>query len=211
MRARDFAASCLDAYYAKGPSIGGERGDFYTAANVSLFPHAIGRFVDAAIERLGGAGVRVVELGGGTGELAARLARDITIVEPSPSLRAAQQARGLRSVPSLADVPQGPTVVLANEVLDALAPHRVWRTTEGPRESYVAWRDGRFVEEPGPLSPEVAPFVPAALEVGAKTEIGLGARELLASLAKATTSCIAVFLDYARDEPRDTMRGFREH
>src|SRR5438067_9961583 len=45
MRARDFVAACIEAYYARGPEIG-ERGDFYTAANVSLFPNAMRRFVD---------------------------------------------------------------------------------------------------------------------------------------------------------------------
>lgn len=210
MRARDAMALCLDAYYARGPAIG-ERGDFYTAANVSLFPHAMRRFVDAAIERLGGH-ARVVEIGGGSGELAAKLARDATIVERSPTLRASQEARGLRTVASLADLgAPGPTVVLANEVLDALPAHRVWMTSDGPREGYVALRDGKLVEEAGPLSPEVASFVPAGLEPGDKCEVNLASRGLFADLAKATTKCVAVFLDYGIGASRDTLRGFRDH
>src|SRR5437879_507122 len=121
MRVRDWMARALDAYYGAGPEIGAA-GDFYTASNVSLFPHAMRRFVDAAVGRLQGA--RIVELGGGMGEVAAKLGRDVVVVEPSDGLRARQTRLGLKTVPSLSELGPAPTVVLANEVLDALPVHR---------------------------------------------------------------------------------------
>jgi SAM-dependent MidA family methyltransferase len=115
-------------------------------------------------------------------------------------------------VASLDELAPAPTVLLANEVLDALPVHRVWMTREGPREGYVALAaDGSFVEQPGPLSPELVDLIPE-LEIGAKIEVDLAARDLLASLARSTTRCFAVFLDYGTSgSPGDTLRGFREH
>src|SRR5207248_9457047 len=45
MRVRDFMEAALydpeEGYYARGPAIGGQGADFYTASNVSLFPQAL--------------------------------------------------------------------------------------------------------------------------------------------------------------------------
>lgn len=211
--ARDFMEAALydpeGGYYAKGPSIG-ERGDFYTAANVSLFPHALRRFVDAAVARLEGA--RVLELGGGAGELAAKMGRPVTVIEPSAGLAAAQRARGLDVVRALDELKPAPSVVLANEVLDALPAHRIVATESGLFEARVAWRDGAFVETSGELSPAVRDEARAlALEPGQAAEVCLDAARLLADLAKAAPRCIVLFLDYGRDGPGDSLRGFCEH
>ena len=225
LRVRDFVEMALHdplhGYYAKGPAIGAA-GDFYTASNVSLFPHAVKRFVDAAIDRLDGA--RVVELGGGVGHLAAHLGHKTTLVEPSPGLAAAQRARGLDVVASLDALRPAPTVFLANEVLDALPVHRVRMTEEGMREVYLdAGEDGALHETLGPLSrPDLdaaarrlAPLLPP----GCAAEVNLDAADLLRAMARAAPRCIALFLDYGgaperiygEHAPEGTLRGFHQH
>ena len=225
LRVRDFLEMALhdprEGYYAKGPAIGAE-GDFYTASNVSLFPHALKRFVDAAVERLGGA--RVVELGGGAGHVAAHLGHETLLVEPSAGLAAAQRARGLEVAASLDALRPAPTVVLANEVLDALPIHRLLSTPEGIREGYLDTdAEGTLREVPGPLSDprleEAARRLAPLLPPGCAAEVNLDAAALLESLARAAPRCIALFLDYGgaperiygEHAPAGTLRGFHQH
>lgn len=217
-RVRDVLADALRDYYAKGPVIGPE-GDFYTAANATLFPGALRRFVDAARERLGG-DARVVELGGGAGHVAAALGDGVTIVEPSPGLAEVQRARGLHVAPSLDALEPAPTVFLANEVLDALPVHRLRRTEEGMRECSL---DADLREVPGPLSrpelEEAAARLAPHLPVGCAAEVNLDAAHLLADLRRAAPRAIVLFLDYGGEParlygdhaPEGTLRGFHQH
>ncbi len=224
LRVRDFLEMALhdprEGYYAKGAAIGAE-GDFYTASNVSLFPGALARFVKAAMERLEGA--RLVELGGGTGALAAALQVPVTAVEPNAGMAERQRAQGLHVVASLEELRPAPTVFLANEVLDALPVHRLLGTPEGVREGYLDAVDGALVEVPGPLStPELvnaaarlAPHLPP----GAAVEVNLDAAALLSQMARAAPRGYALFLDYGgaperlygEGRPGGMLRGFRRH
>lgn len=208
MRVRDFMEAALTAYYSRGPEIGA-RGDFYTASNVSLFPHALARFVKAALQHLDNA-ARVVELGGGRGDLAKHLGVDITIVEPMTGMAKRQEARGLGVVSSLDELRAVPTVFVANELLDALPVHRVHGTPEGAREGYVAWTTGRFAETLGPLSDA---RLPIDIPEGSVVEVCLAAGDLLDAIGNAAPRSIALFLDYASPGPRPggTLRGFHEH
>lgn len=224
LRVRDFMEIALydprEGYYAKGPAIGAG-GDFYTASNVSLFPHALARFVKDAIDRLDGA--RVVELGGGAGEVARGLGLEVTIVEPSPGLAERQRARGLQVVSSLDELRPAPTVFLANEVLDALPVHRLLATPEGVREAYLLMEDDGLVEVPGPLSEKglarAAERLAPHLALGASVEVCLDAGGLLDAMSRAAPSFLALFLDYG-GEPAElygperaggTLRGFHQH
>ncbi|HVM44808.1 MAG TPA: SAM-dependent methyltransferase [Candidatus Thermoplasmatota archaeon] len=207
MRVRDFMERALAEYYGRGPDIGAE-GDFYTASNVSLFPHALSRFVKAAIERMETA--RVVELGGGRGDLAKHLGVDITIVEPMAGLAAKQEARGLQVAASLGELRPAPTVFVANELLDALPVHRVHGTAHGPREGYVTWSEGAFHETLGRMSD---PRLPTDVPEGAVVEVNLAAGDLLDAMAAVAPRFLALFLDYAAPPPRagGTLRGFHRH
>ncbi|MFA5860861.1 MAG: SAM-dependent methyltransferase [Candidatus Thermoplasmatota archaeon] len=219
---RDFMDAALydadEGYYSKGPRIGGEGADFYTASNVSLFPNALGRFVKAAVERMGGV-ARVVELGAGEGDLAKRLGFEITVVEVSAGLAKKQEAMGLQVVRGLDELREAPTIFIANEVLDALPVHRVVMAVSGLRELYV---DASFREVEGALSPalDTAARRLAWLPIGARAEVNLAARELLVAMARAGPKSLALFLDYgARQSERlygehamdGTLRGFRAH
>lgn len=214
LRVDEFMRAALydpeEGYYAKGARIGGEHADFYTSANVSLFPHALRRFVHAATARLGDA--RVVELGGGTGGLAVALERAVTVVEPHEGMARMQQARGLHVARSMGELTPATTLFLANEVLDALPVRRIVMTDEGAREVHVNVEDERFVETLAPLPDDLAPLA-EGLEPGVVREVSPDVGALLAAMARAAPRGLALFLDYGDGAPRPggTLRGFREH
>ena len=153
-------------YYAAGARKLGADGDFITAPEVSpLFGRALARQVAEVAALVGGDAV--LELGPGSGALAAALLPELArlgaaparylMLEPSPDLRERQRARlaALR-VPTelvwLERLPERPIVgtILANEVLDALPCERFVVRDGAPRELAVAVREGALalVERP---------------------------------------------------------------
>jgi SAM-dependent MidA family methyltransferase len=130
-------------YYVAGARKFGAAGDFVTAPELTpLFARSLAVQLDAIRERSGG---DVLELGAGTGRLAADLLaslRDATprdwryrILEPSPELRDRQRATIERDAPGFAarvewidSLPERiDGVILMNEVLDAIPIHIVVR------------------------------------------------------------------------------------
>lgn len=140
-------------YYSRGPRIGGEGADFSTSVSFESFRRAIATLV----ERLGVP--RVVELGAGTG-LLARTVKELVpgveyvTVDVSPALRTHQAAvPGVRAVATTRELSPGPTLVFANEWLDAFPVRRV---VGGPGDSLLeihvdVARDGAFRERLLPL------------------------------------------------------------
>ncbi len=134
-------------YHTKDPF--GVAGDFVTAPEISqVFGELIGLWLAAAWQGAGRPSpFRLVELGPGRGQLMADLIRatakvpgfleaaDIHLVESSRRLRDMQQ----KKLPALnttwhdtfADVPRGPTFLIANEFFDALPIHQLIRTETG--------------------------------------------------------------------------------
>ncbi len=147
-------------YYAAGATKLGAAGDFVTAPELTpLFAAALATQV---VEILAVTSRReVVELGGGSGRLAAELlnalaARDAlpsryAILEPSPDLRERQRATiardALRHVARVEWVAALPPVidgaVIANEVLDAMPVHLIARRGTEWLEQGVTWDDAR--------------------------------------------------------------------
>jgi SAM-dependent MidA family methyltransferase len=129
-------------YYSAGGVKIGRGGDFTTAPEVSdLFSQCVARQVSEVLERTGGS---VLELGAGTGRMAASvlttlaslgaLPEQYAILEVSADLRERQRARIQQLPVQLRDrvtwldaLPSKPIrgVILANEVLDALPCQRV--------------------------------------------------------------------------------------
>ena len=135
-------------YYSAGARKFGPDGDFVTAPEISpAFGRCLATQCAEVLAALGGGAV--VELGAGTGSLAAELlaalARDgcvpqrYAILERSADLRERQRARLAVLEPALAArvewLDEIPTsfrgVLLANEVLDALPVERFRRTADG--------------------------------------------------------------------------------
>jgi NADH dehydrogenase [ubiquinone] 1 alpha subcomplex assembly factor 7 len=162
----------------------GAGGDFVTSPEISqMFGELIGLWMASVWRQMGAPeNVRIVELGPGRGTLmhdalrAAKVVQDfrtaivLHLVEISPALQKAQQ-RVLEDadVPiqwhtALEDVPTGPTILIANEFLDALPVHQAVRLTDGWHERVIDIApDGRFYA--GTAS-EPLPFFEAAMPRG---------------------------------------------
>jgi NADH dehydrogenase [ubiquinone] 1 alpha subcomplex assembly factor 7 len=143
----------------------GAGGDFVTSPEISqMFGELIGLWMASVWQQMGAPeNVRIVELGPGRGTLmhdalrAARVVRDfrsaivLHLVEISPALQKTQQ-RALEEIDvpvqwhaALEDVPTGPTILIANEFIDALPVHQAVRLSDGWYERVVDIApDGRF-------------------------------------------------------------------
>lgn len=203
-------------YYASGAAKFGSAGDFFTAPEISpLFGRCLARQVGQVLAGLPG---EVLELGPGTGRLAADLLlvleadgilpRRYLLLELSAHLRARQRATLLEHVPHLMDrvqwldrLPDAITgVVLANEVLDAVPVHLVAWHEEGPRERGVTLAGGDFAWDDRPLASDPLRAAVAALDplppAPYVSEMGLRARALVASLAARLARGLLLFVDY---------------
>ena len=146
-------------YYSAGQHKFGAGGDFVTAPEISpLFGRCVARSCAAVLEATGGS---LLEFGAGSGRLAADLLGELAaldclpesylVLERSAELRQRQQHTLQRELPQLADrvswldTLPGPGyrgVVLANEVLDAMACER-WRWNGARVEQYFVVPDGQ--------------------------------------------------------------------
>ena len=206
-------------YYSAGMQKFGPAGDFVTAPGLgSVFGRCLARVVGDALDQLGG-GV-VLEVGGGTGALAAdvlealqaRPPRQYLLLELSADLRERQRARLAAQVPGLLDrvqwldrLPAAPLtgVLIANEVLDALPVERVTMQDGQPRQLGVCLRDGGFawsaVEASAALEAEVRAIerdIGAALPEGYSSELSLRQPGWLGALAAVLGRGLALFTDY---------------
>ncbi len=149
----------------------GARGDFITAPEVSqMFGEMIGLWMAAVWKQMGApATLHVIELGPGRGTMmndALRAARvmpgfreaiALHLVEISPALMAQQERTlGHLSIPlnwhrALAEVPNGPAIIVANEFFDALPVHQAVKTEQGWHERLIE------IDAAGQLAFTIAP------------------------------------------------------
>ena len=135
----------------------GAAGDFITAPEVSqMFGELIGVWMAAVWRQMGApADVRIIELGPGRGTMmadalrAARMVKDfydavvLHLIEVSPRLQELQRQRlqgfGLQIVwhTALADVPGGPSIIVANEFIDTLPVHQAVKRNDGWHQRVV--------------------------------------------------------------------------
>jgi SAM-dependent MidA family methyltransferase len=206
-------------YYAAGARKFGADGDFVTAPEMTpLFARALAAPV---ADILAATATRdVVELGAGSGALAADLlatlaAKDALpgryrILEVSPDLRARQQAALAHRVPDLAArvewldaMPASiDGAVLMNEVLDAVPPHVIARRGGAWFERGVAC-DGRLQWQERPLADEALVALarerfPAAGDYA--SEVNPAAEALVATLAQRMTGGAMLAIDYGFPE-----------
>ena len=189
----DYMAACLAdpryGYYATRDPLGAA-GDFTTAPEISqMFGEMVGVWLAGAWEGMGRpAPVRLVELGPGRGTLMAdalRAARasgladaaEVWLVETSPALRAQQAERvdGALWAARLEEVPEGPTLLLANEFFDALPIRQFLASAEGWRERLLglsgdalAWGLSEPLPGESPGEGAWAELCPALETVGAE-------------------------------------------
>lgn len=235
----DYMQACLSdpehGYYRRQPAIGAA-GDFVTAPEISqVFGELIGLWCAVVWQQMGAPPrVNLIELGPGRGTLmrdalrATRIvpgfrdALSVHLVDSNATLRE-MQTRTLEDAGApltfhddAADVrfPDGPTIVVANEFLDAL-PVDQFVFAEGrwcPRAVTVS--DDQFQFVPDPAAGPAAPAVPRGLtpQEGDIFEVcarhALYADTLLATCA-ARGPLAALFIDYGHASTGfgDTLQG----
>src|SRR5579863_8277283 len=160
MPVADYMRLCLThpqyGYYIARDPFGAD-GDFITAPEVSqMCGELIGIWMAAVWRQMGAPdNVRIVELGPGRGTLladalrAAGVVKDfhaavvLHLVEISPKLAQLQQQRleafdlQMAWHTRLADVPGGPSIIIANEFIDALPVYQAVKQADGWHERVV--------------------------------------------------------------------------
>jgi len=204
-------------YYAAGAAKLGAAGDFVTAPELTpLFAAALATQVAAILAATGRR--EIVELGGGSGRLAADLltalaARDAlptryAILEVSPDLaqrqrevlaRCAAAPRGcVEWIAALPEAIDG--VVIANEVLDAVPVHVVARRDGKWLERGVTWNAacGALAWDERPAAPQLAALAAARFPPDGDytSEINPAAEALVENVGRRLAAGAALFVDY---------------
>ncbi|MCL6627389.1 SAM-dependent methyltransferase [Alicyclobacillus shizuokensis] len=227
-----------DGYYNRCVRIGEEGGDFYTASGMPLFAHTLALWAERNWRRWRRPRyLQVVEIGPGQGEFAqtflsawrARMSDACelryVLLERAPGLQRLQYER-LRSCPETVwdDIlPDWPTLVVGNEVLDALPVERVRRRRDGWDQAWVVWDEDRnglalsWRPTDGPVADLAYRYVDCPVDCQAEVAVSL--TEFFDRLRRMAALLSAVFFDYGitREEwqagvrPHGTLRGYRGH
>ena len=214
-------------YYATRPGIGR---DFITAPEISqVFGELIGLWLVHEWRAMGSpAEFRLVEIGPGRGVLmrdALRLAMmaggaefaeamRLTLVEPSPAMREVQR-EGLSSaqpdfVSTLAEVPAGPMLLVANEYLDCLPARQFHRDGDAWRECVIGLDAAGALVFGLAADEQRAPDGAAASSAAVEVQTGLDL--IIADLFARTAPFRALFVDYgpADTAPGDSLRSYKD-
>ncbi|MBW8457771.1 MAG: class I SAM-dependent methyltransferase [Thiobacillus sp.] len=227
-------------YYAAGAMKFGATGDFVTAPEMTpLFGRTLAHAIAPVLaERSIGnkPGGEVLELGAGSGRLAADLLGELerldalparySILEVSADLRQRQQEVLARNLPQLAGrvhwLDALPAhfngVILGNEVLDALPAELVHWTENGPLSRGVIVKGGAFAWQDRPIADSLLRARTNALDLapGYVSEINLAADALIASLAQCLDRGVILMIDYGFGQseyyhPQRHMGTLRAH
>ena len=201
-------------YYAAGAMKFGAAGDFVTAPEMTpLFGRTLAHALAPVLAETGG---EALELGAGSGRLAADLLGELerldalparySILEVSADLRQRQQEILARDLPQLAGrvrwldaLPAHFSgVILGNEVLDALPAEMVHWTENGPLSRGVIVEGEAFAWQDRPIADPVLRARADALDLapGYVSEINLAADALIASLAQCLGRGLILMIDY---------------
>ena len=207
-------------YYAAGATKFGAAGDFITAPEVSrVFGAVVARQCAEALDAIDGGAI--LEIGAGSGKLAADMLETLEsiealpetyrILEVSADLRERQQAYVEERVPHLADrvewlsgLPQAHRgVIVANEVLDALPVERFVRRDDGVSRQCVTVGDGGFSWTEEPASENLARVVSRieaelgrALPAGFTSEVSLAGANWITDVAESLAEGMVFLFDY---------------
>ncbi|WP_170573398.1 class I SAM-dependent methyltransferase [Ruegeria atlantica] len=177
MSVADYTTECMlhptHGYYTTRDPLG-VKGDFVTAPEISqMFGELIGLALAQSWQDQGHPEHFVLaELGPGRGTLMADILRatarvpgfhdaaEVVLFEASPTLRAIQaktlKGHEPRWIGSVADLPEAPLYLVANEFFDALPVRQFVRDGNGWRERLIGSEDGALTWGLGPQAEQVA-------------------------------------------------------
>jgi NADH dehydrogenase [ubiquinone] 1 alpha subcomplex assembly factor 7 len=222
-----------DGYYIVQKPIG-VAGDFTTSPEITqIFGELVGLWLAQSWMDLGSpTPFNLIELGPGQGTLMADILRvgakvpgfldaaHIQLVERNVNLRGVQMAKLKGFSPhwhdQLADVPEGPSLIIGNEFLDCMPIRQFVLAQDGWREKKVGvGTDGRLAFGLGPLMP-VAPFnARSDDQVGAVRELAPQLASFVATLHDRFQNDVgrALLIDYndPAGHPGDTLQALHRH
>ncbi len=235
-----FMAEALSHYYGSRDPLGSQ-GDFTTAPEISqLFGEMVGIWCAYSWQQMGCPDrVLLVELGPGRGTLMHDILRatrhvpgfhaaiQLHLVETSPVLRHRQQEKLYPMLvsfrDSVASLPEGVLLVVANEFFDALPIHQYSKTTAGWCERAIALNAEEklcftHTSLPTTFSEQLASLYPEAPE-GAVLETCPAATAIIRTLATRMTEHkgAALIIDYGYDFTgrtrnfHDTLQALKNH
>ena len=223
-------------YYSAGARKFGAEGDFVTAPELTpMFARCIAMQALQVLEATGG---DILELGPGSGALAADLFEELNaqgkapkrylLLEVSPELQARQRERLEKRFPGDMDrfvwIDRLPEkirgLVIANEVLDVVPFSMVRRSGDEILERGVIVSEAGFAFDDAPLRDgdlkrrAHAVFPPGDYDY--LSEVGLAAEGLVRTIASSLESGVALFIDYGFPErefyhPQRSMGTMRCH
>ncbi len=207
-------------YYSAGMRKFGAGGDFVTAPELSpLFSRCVARQCRQVLAHVGGA---ILELGAGSGAMAATMLRELewldslpdlyAILEISAELRERQQQTLAAQAPHLLErvvwldtlpAPGWRGLIVGNEVVDAMPVERFRITPAGPVPLHVAWAEDRFVWCEGEATTALTDAVNAlqkalgcSLPPAYESEYNARLPAWIAALAEVLTAGVALLIDY---------------
>ncbi len=219
-------------YYINRDPLGAS-GDFITAPEISqMFGELLGLWAAEVWALMGSPDkVHLVELGPGRGTLmadalrAARVVSDfrekiqVHLVETSPALRDIQRERlssfkdMLHWHDTIEDLPDGPSIIIANEFFDALPVRQFMKADDGWHERVVGIGDNGDLEFG--LAPEREPLIVAQSPQGTMLEVGFAAydcmRELAGRLVKHGGAMAVIDYGHVKTGPGETLQAMKAH
>lgn len=228
-------------YYMSKVNIGMKNGDFYTASNFPLFGMTLAKYIGDKWIHFGRPKVlQIVELGGGEGQLARAILNRLPdqvmadtqihycFLDPSLRLHEMQQhvadsfqSNGKLSFSFGQVHPEDATVLIANEVLDALPVERIRKIQTSYEQSFIEYRDNQPVEVWKPATKNLVELAEKWLPLpnGSIGEICPDLVDFITGLGSQITKVAGIFIDYGitTDEvaagvrPEGTIRGYSGH
>lgn len=224
-------------YYMSRDPLGRE-GDFITAPEVSqMFGELLGLWAAAVWKSMGSPSpLRLIELGPGRGTMMADILRAVRVlpafhqavtvhmVEINPALidRQRETLKAARASAtwhnSIDEVPEGPSIILANEYFDALPVHQVIRQEHGWHERVIDVNNGGqlfFSAAPEPLKhfDLLLPLLVRAAPVGAIFEWRPNHEIMRIARRVRDFGGAALIIDYGhvRSDAGDTFQAIARH
>jgi NADH dehydrogenase [ubiquinone] 1 alpha subcomplex assembly factor 7 len=223
-------------YYLSRDPLGRE-GDFITAPEVSqMFGELLGLWAASVWKAIGSPPLlRLIEIGPGRGTLMADAMRALRVVPPlhqalsihlvevSPVLREKQKealstSRSIAWHNDIDEVPDGPSVIFANEYFDVLPIHQAVKGNDGWHERTVEFDDsGELVfgiaREPIPHFEALLPALVRAAPLGAVFEWRPDGEIMKIAARVRDQEGAALIIDYghARSDVGDTFQAIASH